>query len=77
MKDTLIHLAASQAARDFGQHDGTFNLAGFGSRLARLAGIASAVDGTLCRAILNGQPGIEILSGGSHFRIQFEGKGTR
>ena len=70
--NTLIHLAARQAARDFGANDGTFNLAGFGARMARLAGIRGALDGELCRAVLIGQRGITPLKGGSHYRISYE-----
>lgn len=70
--NTLIHLAALQAARAFDSKgtDGVFSLACFGMTMARFAGIRGALDGEVCRAMLNGQPGIEALKGGCHFRIR-------
>ena len=69
MNNTMIHFAAREAARKFGGGDGTFNLAGFSLALRRLAGQHGGMDGVLCRAILTGQPGIEVLPGGAHYRV--------
>jgi hypothetical protein len=68
MNDTVA-LAARQAAEAFGKGDGTFNAAGFGHALKRIADLDGGIDGKLVSAILSGRRDIEVLAGGSHFRI--------
>jgi hypothetical protein len=67
MPNDVVRLAALQAADDFGGHDGTFNAAGFGQALCRIAGVDSSLDGRIVRALLFGRTDIEPLHG-AHYR---------
>lgn len=66
----LIHLAAERAVQLFGDKgDGIFNGAGFSKAFTRLADVNGPIDGRVVRAILTGRPDIELLYGGSHYRL--------
>lgn len=65
----VIHLAARQAARSFGDKN-IFNSANFSCALCRIAGLKSkSIDGKLVEAILHGRNDIEQLYGGCHWKI--------
>jgi len=65
----LIYLAMFRACRDFDRSDKVFNGAGFSHQLCKLAGVKGPIDGHLVKAILCGRVDVEILSGGSHYRL--------
>jgi hypothetical protein len=67
MSDVIL-LAAMQACEKFGSAD-KFNGACFSYCLSRIAGSDGTIDGRVVRAILCGRSDIEILEGGSHFRL--------
>ena len=46
-----------------------FNGAGFSHQICKLAGVEGPIDGHLVKAILCGRVDVEILSGGSHYRL--------
>jgi len=59
-----------QAVADFGNNgDGVFNGAGFSIMFGKLAGVKDALDGRWVNAILRGRSDVEVLSGGSHYRL--------
>lgn len=65
-----IRLACERAERDFsGNRDGTFNSCGFSQHMMRIAGLQGQIDGLLVRALLTGRPDIQVLPGGSHYRL--------
>lgn len=65
----VVHIAMRRAAEKFGGNDKVFNGAGFGTELAKVANLASGVDGNLVEVILCGRDDVEQLSGGSHYRL--------
>jgi hypothetical protein len=65
----VVHIAMRRAVNKFGGDDKVFNGAGFGTELAKLANLASGVDGNLVEVILCGRDDVEQLSGGSHYRL--------
>jgi len=69
MPNDLVHDAILEAVEAFGGTDGTFNLAGFGTAVARMAGVVRSVDGLVCRVILAGRSDCTPLPGGAHYRL--------
>jgi len=61
----VVHLTMRRATEKFGGNDKVFNGAGFGSELAKIAGLTNGVDGNLVEVILCGRNDVEQLSGGS------------
>lgn len=63
-----VRLAAEQAVTSFGGKDGTFNAAGFGQAISRIAGVSNSMDGKVVRAVLAGRPDVVPLRG-SHYKL--------
>ena len=68
----LIYLAMLRAVRKFegaGNDGKLFNGACFSGEFCALAGVVGPIDGHIVRAMLCGRQDVEILSGGSHYRL--------
>lgn len=69
LMNDMLHFAMHRACIIFGGGDQTFNLAGLSGALTTIAGITGALDGRSLRALLVGRPDVDVLSGGSHYRL--------
>lgn len=70
MANDLIHLAMEEACRKFGGNDGVFNAAGFSQAMMHHARLRGGIDGLLVRVLLTGRDDVDVLHGGSHYRLR-------
>ena len=77
MENDLLHFAMIRAAQIFNgdnhqsQINGlVFNLACLSKILQEFAGLKDCIDGCLLRILLVGRTDVDILSGGSHYRLR-------
>lgn len=64
----LIHFVMEQAVRRFNSGD-KFNGAVFSAAFMQTAGLDGSLDGRVVRAMLCGRDDVEVLDGGSHYRM--------
>jgi hypothetical protein len=64
-----VVLAMRMAAESFGGDDGVFNGAGFSQAMRQLSGVTCTLDGYVVATILDGRSDVEVLKGGSHYRM--------
>ncbi|MHA2163503.1 MAG: hypothetical protein ACXABF_13865 [Candidatus Thorarchaeota archaeon] len=67
----MIHYMALRAIERFG-HEGeknVFNAACFSQAMIDVTGVKVVTDGRVVRALLTGRADIEIMSGGSHYKL--------
>lgn len=57
------------ATKGFGGSDGKFNGCNFSKAFTDLAGVSTSLDGKVVQAMLCGRPDVEVLKGGSHYRL--------
>ncbi len=65
----LIRLAAERAAVAFAGRAGEFNGAGFSQQFILMSPTSEQIDGHIVRLMLTGRPDIQVLRGGSHYRL--------
>lgn len=69
----LIQLAAIRAVQRFGGSGRTknvFNGAGFSQEFVGMSPTTSQLDGHIVRMMLAGRSDVEVLEGGSHYRLK-------
>jgi hypothetical protein len=69
MKFDLVHFCIRKAVDRFGGKDKVFNGANFAVAFKEVCGTESTLDGKEVSAILCGRADVEILSGGSHYKL--------
>ena len=70
MMNDIVRLVCERAVERFGGRGGMFNSANFSHCLSQVSGARGSIDGRIVRSVLCGRSDIEVLSGGSHYRIK-------
>lgn len=67
----MVHYMALRAVDRFGDEGekNVFNGACFSQAMIDITGVKVTTDGRVVRALLTGRPDIEIMSGGSHYKL--------
>ena len=71
MMNDMIHYMALRAVVRFGTEGekNVFNAACFSQAISDITGVKGETDGRVIQALLTGRQDIEIMSGGSHYKL--------